>query len=240
MVVGGFELPEAFVQLCEAIQRGEAPKEWELKENVDAYGRPWKVADLLFECDPNEMQYWTERIRHDYLHENRFHDRGLIEDFTGVANFVRFAHATDGDFYMFDFGKDPKEPSVVYFEGGYWRRAAPDFQTFMTLFVPVELDAVLDRLFGDEDELLPGDEGREAVQPTARIFLAARTGQWVVAKYPPSFEEIASYYAACSAEERREVEAEVRESLKEMEVTDDQWRAHEELWARLHATDRSN
>jgi hypothetical protein len=29
MVVSGFEMPEVFVQLCEAIQRGEAPNAWE-------------------------------------------------------------------------------------------------------------------------------------------------------------------------------------------------------------------
>ncbi len=46
MVVGGFELPEAFVQPYEAIQRGDAPDEWELKIDVDAYGHPWPVADL--------------------------------------------------------------------------------------------------------------------------------------------------------------------------------------------------
>jgi hypothetical protein len=237
MVVNGFELPAAFIQLCEAIQQGEAPVEWELKEDVDAYGQPWDPADLRFICEPERMQGFTERLSEGYLHENRFQNPGDIEDFTGVANFVEFARATDGDFYVFDFGRDLKEPSVVYWADGHWRRVAPNFDALMALFVPLG-----ERDRSDEEELpLPGPAGWEPVQVTPRAMLAAWTLRWVVApESRPFFEDLAQDYAGCSPEERRAVEAEVREELEQMGVTDDQWRTHEELWARLRATDRSN
>ncbi|HEV8456423.1 MAG TPA: hypothetical protein VGQ24_16135 [Gemmatimonadales bacterium] len=56
----------------------------------------------------------------------------------------------------------------------------------------------------------------------------------------PPFEWLATDYAACSPEERREVEAEVREELERRGMTDDQRRTLDELWARLHATHQSN
>jgi hypothetical protein len=246
MVVNGFELPSAFVQLCEAIQRGEAPNAWGLKENVDAYGRHWEVADLLFECDPAEMQFWTERIRHDFPQENSFQHPGLIDEFTGVANLVRFAHATDGTFYGFDFGADPKEPSVVFCHGYCWR-VAPNFASFMALFVDIQESPQwkesMKGLLGDEEEdeeeedPQSGDPAWEAAR-APRSLLAAWAGHYAVLRPEdrPCFEEIAREYAACSEEERREVEAEVRKKLESEGLTDDQWRAHEELWERLRAT----
>jgi hypothetical protein len=240
MVVGGFELPAAFVQLCEAIQRGEAPIEWGLKENVDAYGRPWEVADLRFYRDPAEMQFWTERFRHD----DRFQVRRVFDDFTDVANLVWFAHATNGTGYCFDFGEDPKEPSVVYFHGD-GRRVAPNFESFIALFVDVrETPQWKERMKGllgdeeeDEEEEEPGDPAWEAAR-APRSLLAAWAGHYAVLRPEdrPCFEEIAREYAACSEEERREVEAEVRKKLESEGLTDDQWRAHEELWERLRAS----
>jgi hypothetical protein len=69
-----------------------------------------------------------------------------------------------------------------------------------------------------------------------RKLLEAWAASWVVSKSRPYFEDLAREYGACSAEERCAVEAEVRKNLEEMEVTDDQWRRHEELWERLRAS----
>jgi hypothetical protein len=215
MVVNGFELPAAFIQLCEAIQQGEAPVEWELKEDVDAYGQPWDPADLRFICEPERMQGFTERLSEGYLHENRFQNPGDIEDFTGVANFVEFARATDGDFYVFDFGRDLKEPSVVYWADGHWRRVAPNFTAFMELFVP---------------ESLPYDP-RELLRAWAPKYVLAPREE-----NRPIFSLLPGLYANVHPEERREVEAEVREELERQGMTDDQRRRLDELWERLRAS----
>jgi SMI1-KNR4 cell-wall len=254
VTVNGFELPAAFVQLCEAIERGEAPREWDLKENVDAYGEPWEVADLRIHCDPKEIQSDTDRLS-KMFDEGRFQHGGEVppdevlpepppdgwpiahgciedEDFTGVANFVSFASATDGMVYCFDFGTDPKEPSVVYWEEGYWRRVAPNFETFMALF-----DDGLEAgqsLSDDED-----DEEHEVDQPTPRNLLAHSAERYVLGSrvFRMPFEFVAYQYRACSPEERREVEAELREELGRMGMTPEQRWTLDELWARLHATE---
>lgn len=89
---------------------------------------------------------------------------------------------------------------------------------------------------GDPSVSLSDSRPARVTQPTLRRFLAARIRQWLVPNHPPSFEEIASYYGAFSPEDRREVEARVRDDLKAMRVTDDQWRRHEELSARFRTT----
>jgi hypothetical protein len=246
MVVNGFELPTAFVQLCEAIQRGEAPNAWGLKENVDAFGRPWEVEELMFYGYPAEMQYCTERIRNDV----RFQERREFDDFTGVANLVEFAHATDGAIYCLDFGEDPKEPSVVFCHGECWR-VAPNFESFMALFVDVqESPQWKERMKGsvgeeeedeEEDEEETTDPAWEASRAPRRL-LAAWADQYAVLlpEDRPCFEEIAREYAACSEGERREVEAEVREELEREGMTNEQRRTLDELWARLRATHQSD
>jgi hypothetical protein len=244
MVVDGFELPAAFARLYEAIQRGEAPTDWDLKVDVDAYGRPWRVADLRIDQNQKEMQYFTERIREIFLAkgsppdddlDDLLRDAGITERSVGLANFVFFAHATDGRDYFFDFGTDPKEPSIVSMHEGSWERVAPNFRIFMALFDGGDPD-----LSQKLVPLQPGDEGWKAAHPTPRDLLARWTLRWVVTpvtQYTQIFpESIESYYAACSAEERREVEAEVREELERRGMTDYQRRTQEDLWEMLRAS----
>jgi hypothetical protein len=185
---------------------------------VDAYGEPWHVADLGIICEPERRQQLTEVISEGFLHENRFQNPGSIEDFTGVAHFVAFANTGDGMPYCFDFGADPKEPSVVYWDAG-WQRVAPNFTAFVALFVP------------------------ETLEPSPRDLLRAWALKYVLdprEENRPLFELLPGFYAHVSPEERHRVEAEVREDLERRGMTDDQWRAHEELWARLRATHQSN
>src|SRR5215212_5939302 len=96
-------------------------------------------------CDTKEMQAETDRMSKGFFHEGRFphlpeyaKQSDYLVDFTGVSNFVPFAHTSErSTMYAFDFGTDPKEPSVVFWEEtGYWRRVAPNFQAVMELFVP--------------------------------------------------------------------------------------------------------
>jgi hypothetical protein len=250
MVVNGFELPAEFARLFEAIQRGEAPTDWDLKIDVDAYGRPWDVADLRIDQNQKEMQYYTETTREIFLAkgsppdddlDDLLRDAGVTDRSAGLANFVFFAHATDGRDYYFDFGTDPKEPSIVSMHEGSWERVAPNFRIFMALFVP---SWGLSAPSGEDSDLsqklvplLPSDEAWIAAQPTPRDLLARWTLYWVVTRHPAVlFENLASYYAACSEEERREVEAEVREELARRGMTNRQRRTLDGLWERLRAS----
>jgi hypothetical protein len=246
MVVNGFELPEAFVKLCEAIRRGEAPDEYGLKEDVDAYGRPWEAVVLRIYCEPEDIQAETDLFSNMFLHEERFQQSpecanqpGFIADFTGVANFVWFASVTDGHPYVFDFGTDPKEPSVAYWDG-YWRRVAPNLASFIALFVDAFQSPrwLADDVEDEEDE-------EDVTQLTGRSFLRSNVPYYVVgmqvASAPSFFPQLARAYVQISPEERADVEAEVREDLKRdeaggMKMTDEMRRRLEEVWERLRAS----
>jgi hypothetical protein len=237
MVVNGFELPEDFVQLCEAIQRGEAPEEWVLRENVDAYGRPWQNGDLMIYTDPDIMAEETRELDQMYREEDRFqqddlsrNEAGFADDFTDIANYLRFGTNDAGEVFCFDFGVDPEAPSVVYWDG-YWRRVAPNFEAFIALFV----DKRKAPSSPDDKDLALGP------QPTYRRLVAIDAVSYVMA--PPelrSFMDLPTVaYAACSDEDRREVEAEIRELLERRGMTDEQRERLDELWERLRATDQA-
>jgi hypothetical protein len=241
--LSGFPLPEAFVQLCEAIRRDEAPDKWEPREDVDADGHPYETSELLLFTEPDVIAQETRSMHCDFREDDRLqhdeeerHQPGFIQDFTGVDNYVQFGKSETGEPFCFDFGADPKEPSVVTWADSdcYWRRLAPNLTAFMALFVPLgerdrsEEIALLDE--GDEGRVRPMP--RYALEFLARVdVLASREGA------RPLFFQLADCYAKMSPEERREVEAELREELEREGMTDDQRRRLDELWSRLRATE---
>jgi hypothetical protein len=239
MIVNGFRLPNAFVQLCEAIRRKEAPDEWELRDHVDAYGHPYQCSDLIVLTDPEKISKETRDMASMFGDDERLEQNeeardlpGFVQDFTGVDNYVQFGRSITGEPFCFDFGADPAEPSVVTWTDldCYWRRVAPNFAAFMDLFVPQ----------GQGRDRREEDLPSQAVRPTPRFVLKEMVLNYVLESqesYRPFFEDLESDYADCSAEERREVETELREELEREGMTDDQRRTHDELWARLRATE---
>jgi hypothetical protein len=212
-----------------------------LRDNVDAYGHPWENFGLILYTDPEFIAEETCQLKRMFREEHRFQQDeafrsqpGFIQDFTGVDNYVRIGGGNTGEPYCIDFGADSEEPSVVSWPtiDGYWRRVAPNFETFIALF-------------SDESEAPPQaeDEEYEVVQPTPRSLLAAWVPQYVVATQaqsrPGFFVQLASMYAELGPEERQEVGAQVREELERWGMTDEQWRTLDELWVRLRTRDEA-
>ena len=59
---------------------------------------------------------------------------GFIPYITDFSHIVCFAIAGGGEHFCFDFREDATCPSVVWWDDSYWRRVAPDFQSFIELF----------------------------------------------------------------------------------------------------------
>jgi hypothetical protein len=247
MIVNGFRLPKAFVQLCEAIQRGEAPVYWELKDEVDAYGHPWTNFGLVLFTDPDRIAQETRtmdwRFREDQRlqqHEEARDEPGFIQDFSGVANYVQFGTSNTGEAYCFDFDGAPREPSVVTWPelNCYWRRVAPNFDAFMALFG--DADEVGD---GRDDEIpLPGNEGWEVSRVPPGTLLAVHVKHYVQTEDEGSrvlFVVLQDDYEECSPAERVAAEAQVRSELEAEGMPDTQRQRLNEVWARLHATEQA-
>jgi hypothetical protein len=67
---------------------------------------------------------------------------------------VRFGTSPTGEVYCFDFGGDPREPSVVTWPhlDCYWRRVAPNFESFIALFVDYHQSPQWKMILGDDEE----------------------------------------------------------------------------------------
>lgn len=90
---------------------------------------PW--AFFVDDYTPEEIAEWNA----DYDHVAGFIP--FITDFSGI---IQFGYAGDGAAYCFDYRENADEPSVIHWNDAYWRRMAPNFQTFIGWFEPHNLD----------------------------------------------------------------------------------------------------
>jgi SMI1/KNR4 family protein SUKH-1 len=168
MEVYGFQLPAAFVQLQRDIRERNLDSIWVQKNRVDAFGRPWEVSDITFADAIEEIKEDIDFLRQCFR-QGGFHQieqarnaPGFVADFTDVSKLVWFGRMATGDPYCFDFGNDPEKPSIIFWETApgfcYWRRVAPDFESFIALFQPSS----------EAEPFDPGDEEWELVMSLSR------------------------------------------------------------------------
>lgn len=239
MTVNGFRLPNAYVELYEAIQRGEAPHMLELQGGMDAYGHPWTSFGLNLFTDQDVIAMQTRDMARKFREQGLLghvaearNEPGFIHDFDGVVNFLKFGKSNTGEPYCFDFGGDSAEPSVVTWSGSdfYWRRVAPNFEAFMALFAE------------DFPQDPPDDEEWEESTPSPAALLGIHVKADVRQeneKYRILFMILVDEYAEITPAERLAVEAQVRRELEAEGMTDTQRERLNDIWARLHATDQA-
>src|SRR5437016_1420565 len=106
MVVNGFQLPGAFVQLAEAIRDGKKHPLWAQTRHFDAYGSPW-WSDLTISSDEETIREDTEFLtrafeRNGFQQANAHTDEpGSILDFTDVSRLVWFGRTGSGEPFCF-------------------------------------------------------------------------------------------------------------------------------------------
>ncbi len=59
---------------------------------------------------------------------------GFIPCITDFSAIVEFAIAADGAPFCLDYRENHSAPSVIYWDDTYWRRLAPTFEDFISLF----------------------------------------------------------------------------------------------------------
>lgn len=139
MVVKGFQLPAAFVQLVN--EGGINASNYDQPNPVDAYGNRWEA---VLETYPSVS--WIES-ENDHLESFAAdpHDPppGRPEDFPGFipyiddfSQIVCFGSGGEGEPYCFDYRENPDQPSIIYWDDVYWRRVAPEFETLLALYEP--------------------------------------------------------------------------------------------------------
>jgi SMI1 / KNR4 family (SUKH-1) len=175
MTVNGFQLPDGFVKLCQEIREGKTELHWLLKgetggERVDAYGNRLANSDIEFLTDAEEIRERTDSLWQEFGQDKRFlagpedsSSPGFVE-VTDVEQFIWFGTVASGEPFCFDFSENSQQPSIITWNDAYWQRVAPDFETFISLFVPWTREED-DRRFGGPSPALaatevPRDESR--------------------------------------------------------------------------------
>ena len=64
----------------------------------------------------------------EWQNEPRF-----IPDIVDFSKIVCFGMSADGAPFCFDFRDNLEQPSVIWWADAYWRRVAPDFDSFVAL-----------------------------------------------------------------------------------------------------------
>jgi hypothetical protein len=149
MMVNGLTLPASFVQFNDG-HKGQRV-EWLPKDNLDAYGNDWH-GTMEFFANPEEMAYWSarlpdllrgeteEQVAERERQRQKFLDKlpGSIPWITDFSHIVEIGLDYTGSKYCLDFRSDPRNPSVICYDHGSWRRVAPDFDTLAGILEPYD------------------------------------------------------------------------------------------------------
>jgi hypothetical protein len=141
MEINGLELPSTFVH---AIREGSLRRRygsWPLKREQDAYGNRLETElSNVYESE-EQIKKKTAALTEHYKADGSYGGRsewnsepGVIPDITDFTKIICFGMSGDGADFCFDFREDADNPSVIWWADVYWRRVAPDFESFIALF----------------------------------------------------------------------------------------------------------
>jgi len=141
VIINGLKLPNSFI---ETLRKGTLRRNigsWNLRKEVDAFGN--HLESELGEVYKNEdaIVRETELLPKGfepngcYGEPSESKDKpGFIPDILDFSKIVCFGTSGDGAPFCFDYRDNSEEPSVIWWDDVYWRRIAPDFDSFLALF----------------------------------------------------------------------------------------------------------
>jgi hypothetical protein len=146
MTVNGLQFPASFAEFYEENRYSN----WDLKENVDAYGNPLETGfeplDTVERMEedtaglarygPPDLSTYSPEIQKRVSEELETMRPGFLPVITDFSKIVCFGRTSAGEPFCFDFREDARESSVIHFDDRYarWRKIAPNFDAFISLF----------------------------------------------------------------------------------------------------------
>lgn len=141
MVVNGLALPDSLVDALRSGQLARSRGSWQLKADLDAYGNPLESELGEIYSSPEELKLETDKLSADFPSNEDYGESstdfagpGAIPDITEFSEIVCFAISADGSPFCLDFRESKARPSVIWWDDVYWRRIAPDVESFLALF----------------------------------------------------------------------------------------------------------
>jgi hypothetical protein len=142
VTVNGHQLPASFVRALEsgalAREIGSCP----LRSGRDAFGHPLETELGEVYTTPAAIERATAELPAGFEPNGVYGESppevagpGAIPDIVDFADVVCFGVAGDGAPFCFDYRDGGAEPRIIWWDDVYWRAVAPDFASFLALFV---------------------------------------------------------------------------------------------------------
>lgn len=134
-------IPSSYI---EAISGGRLKREigsLKLIKNEDAYGNILETEiGVIFETAEMILKE-TDKILEDFKADGHYGEcskdlegPGAIPDILDFSKVICFAASTDDSPFCFDYRDSELKPSIIWWDDVYWRKVAPDFESFIVLF----------------------------------------------------------------------------------------------------------
>ena len=140
MKLNNLELPKPYLS---GIETGIFKRDigsWILQKHEDAYGN-------MLETEIGEVFDTIEKIKSETailpigFKRDEFYGKptpdlqgpGAIPDILDFSKIICFAISSDGSPFCFDY-RESDIPNIIWWDDTYWRRIAPDFNSFLNLF----------------------------------------------------------------------------------------------------------
>lgn len=141
MIIKGCKLPDSFLRIAQRIPSNKLVG-WELKHYVDAYGNLFEPELMKFYSDQESILRATNELPEHFKPDGYYgelgspgeNEPGFIPDIVDFSKIICFAVDGEDAPFCFDYREDAERPSVVYWADAWWRRVAPNFDSFMALY----------------------------------------------------------------------------------------------------------
>lgn len=139
MQIRGMTLPRPFIDCVQSGTLRRDQGSWQLTDGRDAYGNPLETELGQIYETAEQIQRESALLPRDFppdladLPDEFASAPGFIPYITDFDRVLTFAMSGDGAPYCFDY-RESADPSIIWWDDAYWRRIAPSFSPFLSLF----------------------------------------------------------------------------------------------------------
>jgi hypothetical protein len=140
MRIRGFTLPAEFVSCVESGQLRRARGSWPLRDDRDAFGNHWQSELSEIYGTASDIERESDLLPRHFQPDagdgpDMFSDApGFIPYISDFGRILTFGTSGDGAPFCFDYREHDRIPSIIWWDDAYWRRVAPNFREFLSLF----------------------------------------------------------------------------------------------------------
>ncbi len=140
MNVRGFQIPGLLSDMLMQRRLSRKQGSWQLRADADHYGQRLETELGMVHPSLLAIEEATTKLPLGFPAEEANYpddfkgEPGHIPYITDFAAIVEFGLSGDGSPFCLDYRFDSAQPSVIWWDDTYWRKIAPSFEDFISLF----------------------------------------------------------------------------------------------------------